>query len=84
MELFPKSTLNPFSEKRINQTTFLPVHGLNKPFNDSLWQRAHDFPRLPVPAQGHNAGIDKPVEVEEADHVAEAPLGERSGFLLLA
>ena len=75
MELFPKSTLNPFCEKRINQTTFLPVHGSNKPLDDSLWQRAQDFSRLAIPTQGYDSGIDKTVEVEEADHVAESPLG---------
>jgi len=47
----------------------------DKPLHNPVWERAHDFPGLTVPAQGDDAGIDKAVEVKEADHVAEAPLG---------
>jgi hypothetical protein len=38
---------------------------------------------LPLSAKGDDSGIDEPVEVEEADHVAEPPLSECSGLLLL-
>ena len=56
----------------------------HKPLHDPLRQRAHNLPRLAIPAKGDDSGIDEAVEVKEADHVAEAPLGERSGLLVLA
>ena len=62
----------------------LPVRGSYKPLHNPLRQGAHNFPGLAVPAKGDDSGVDKAIEVKEADHVAEPPLGERSGLLHLA
>ena len=56
----------------------------DKSLHNPLREGTHNLPGLAVPAQGDDSGIDEPVEVKEPDHVTEAPLGERSGLLVLA